>query len=777
MKICFVSYEYEPFPGGGIATYHNAAAKALAAQGHEVHVVTNRAFHGRSEPHLTQRLWKEGNLTIHRLRYFDEKRQVPPDAQFIDVNTSRYSGKDQLWARDPSNLAAHQAAGYIEALHADVGLDVIEAPEFFAEAFYVQRRRASGDRWAFPPVCIHGHISSRIAFGVNHHVWELGWEPHRHMMRREEYCIQHADALITPSRSLMARYENLFGEALPEIRATIPYYLDLPEDIGTLPQGLDASSPYMALIGRVEPRKGPDLAMQAFAQIADDYPELRLVLMGKEMWHQGESVDDVIATLVPERHRGRIVRLGQVRRERALAAARQAVAFLHPAPWDNYPCAVLEAMAAGATCLVSDSGGQAEMVVDGDSGLVFPAGDGDGLAAAMRRVLDDRALKEKLATNAVTRLREITEPEMLTRAKLDVFEKMVAREQTVPSDALGAFRPPAFIQQHSELPALAGGGVVVLDAVGAEPGLVASSQESLQQEVHSSGSAWQLITLVDPSETVDVPPPWTRRTTMESPVWRDLAADQVVVYVAAGVRFDVGMMRGVVAQVVDSSIPCGSFAWLRPASSRVFPYASDLSVHDLLIAGSVLPPVFAVHAAHLAACRGFGGLHQTDHRLGALMAAAAASGDLLFQHTGQVCGDYYGDLPMITRDLQRRTVGFLEVVGRMPAGATGCGAVEVPVSSTPEYEAQLSQQTKRSDGDKKSDDVQSGGGKAQLVTRSLEPAAVVSHDNGRYEELEEVYRQHTALKQMRVVRWLRKAGAFSVARRMFPKAKKMIGPG
>ena len=146
MKICFVSYEYEPFPGGGIATYHNAAAKALAAAGHEVHVVTNRAFHGATEPRLTQRYWREGNLVIHRLRYFDEKREVHSDAQFFDINTGEYSNQARLWAREPSNIASQQAAAYIESLHAEVGLDVIEVPEFFAEAFYVLRRRAAGDR-------------------------------------------------------------------------------------------------------------------------------------------------------------------------------------------------------------------------------------------------------------------------------------------------------------------------------------------------------------------------------------------------------------------------------------------------------------------------------------------------------------------------------------------------------------------------------------------------------------------------------------------------------
>ena len=61
-----------------------------------------------------------------------------------------------------------------------------------------------------------------------------------------------------------------------------------------------------------------------------------------------------------------MLRLGNVPRESVLAAVRKADAFIHPAPWDNYPNAVLEAMAVGAACVVSDQGGQAEMVEDQD---------------------------------------------------------------------------------------------------------------------------------------------------------------------------------------------------------------------------------------------------------------------------------------------------------------------------------------------------------------------------------------------------------------------------
>lgn len=751
MKICFVSYEFEPFPGGGIATYHNAAVRQLAEAGHEVHVVTNRAWHGRTEPHLTQRLWKDGNLTIHRLYYFDDRREPPADAQFFDVNTADYGDRAKLWARDPSNLAAHQAAGYVEALHTEVGLDVIEAPEFFAEAFYVLRRRRSGQGWAFPPVCIHGHISSRFAFGANRHTWELGYLPHRHLMLREEYCVRNADALITPSRALMKRYEESFPGRLPEVREVIPYFLELPEEVGALPSGLDAGTPFLVVVGRIEPRKGSDLAMRAFSMLADEQPDLQLVLLGKEMWHAGESVDDVVAACVPAQHRARVRRLGNVPRERALAAAQGAVAFLHPAPWDNYPCAVLEAMAVGAACVVSDQGGQSEMVEDGRSGLVFPAGDAAALADAVRRVLADKALADGLRSAARERVRALTEPKALIERKMAVFSAMVEKEKRDQAGSAGAFRIPPFLRPHDEVPPLAAKGVVVLDAGSAARGSVETTATSMWNEVRSS-EGWELTALVDPGQSLDLPSPWTTRTTLDDPAWVGLPDDGVVVFVAAGTRVDLGALGPLVAQLHGSMGPCGSFLWLRPAGAGVFPYASDFSHQDLLVEGHPIPPVFAVRAVHLRRCASLSGLFRPEQRLCALLAAAAAAGDMMFQHTGEVCGDFYGDLPLVTNDVQLRATGYLDVLGLLPAAITTFGCMHVPRAPTADQE------------------------NAAPQPAAPQPA-VATGDNHRYRELEDVYRQHMALKQMAVVRWLRKLGAFGLARRLFPKSEKLIGRG
>lgn len=778
MKICIISYEYAPFPGGGIATYHNAAAKILAAAGHEVHVVTNIANHGRHEPEHTQRLWREGNLTIHRLHHFDERRETFSWAQFLDVMPARYGDKGKLWAGESSNMAAIQAAAYVESLHQEVGLDVIESPEFFAEAFYILRARCSGRRAAFPPVCVHGHVSSRIAFGTNRHPWELGYHPHRQMMLREEYCVQNADALLTPSHALMQRYERLFAGRLPQLRRTIPYFLDLPKAGTKLPPAL-AGSPFLVCVGRIEPRKGSDLAMQAFAQLAREFPDLKLAFLGKEMWHQGETVDEVVAELVPAGIRDRVLRLGNVPREQALAAMQKAAAFLHPAPWDNYPCATLEAMGVGAMCVVSDQGGQAEMVQHEATGLVHKAGDADGLVAAIRRVLQDPRLSDTYRKAAQQHAAELTDEQRLIDAKMELFEAMLAREKQHGVTLADQFFVPPKLRPQDLPPLLPGKGVVVIDAGGQQDAVVQATVRSINAELGCSAQ-WRVVVLADSHQQLSLPAGWARTTTVAAPPWTQLGDDDVVVWTMAGVRLDLGRLRDVVHQPLDSNVPCGSFAWLRPASAQVFPYCPDFGFLDILVGGHALPPMFAVKARHLRACSSLSGLYEARQRLLALLAATAASGDMAMQHCGEVLGDFYGDLPLVSEDMQLRAIGYLDVLGLMPRHITRIGnLVEVPCAPvappmTPPAAA--------------------GPAAAEVATASPEPKPAVPKPAGQppvvqqvvqqqtsvlapLPVLEQVYVEHMRLKQMAVVRLFRKLKLFEFARKLMPGSRKYIGSG
>lgn len=70
---------------------------------------------------------------------------------------------------------------------------------------------------------------------------------------------------------------------------------------------------------------------------------------------------------------------------------------LVPSIWvEPFGITAVESMAAGLPVIASRVGGLAETVVDGETGILFPPGDAQALARALRRLMDDAGLRERM---------------------------------------------------------------------------------------------------------------------------------------------------------------------------------------------------------------------------------------------------------------------------------------------------------------------------------------------------------------------------------------------
>lgn len=99
--------------------------------------------------------------------------------------------------------------------------------------------------------------------------------------------------------------------------------------------------------------------------------------------------------------------------------------FALPSLYEGSSLAVLEAMAARRAVVSSAIGGTDELIEDGRSGLLVPPGDAGALAAALRRLLADRQLREELAGRARKRVeRDFTRAAMAGRV-IAVYEKVL----------------------------------------------------------------------------------------------------------------------------------------------------------------------------------------------------------------------------------------------------------------------------------------------------------------------------------------------------------------
>lgn len=100
--------------------------------------------------------------------------------------------------------------------------------------------------------------------------------------------------------------------------------------------------------------------------------------------------------------------------------------FALPSLYEGTSLAVLEAMAARRAVVSSAIGGTDELIEDGRSGLLVPPGDAGALAAALRRLLGDRELREGLAGRARERVeRDFTQAAMADRV-IAAYEEVLA---------------------------------------------------------------------------------------------------------------------------------------------------------------------------------------------------------------------------------------------------------------------------------------------------------------------------------------------------------------
>lgn len=100
--------------------------------------------------------------------------------------------------------------------------------------------------------------------------------------------------------------------------------------------------------------------------------------------------------------------------------------FALPSLYEGSSLAVLEAMAARRPVVSSAIGGTDELIDDGSEGLLVDPGDAAGLAAALRRLLDDPALCRSFAERARERVERDFTPTAMTQRVEAIYEELLA---------------------------------------------------------------------------------------------------------------------------------------------------------------------------------------------------------------------------------------------------------------------------------------------------------------------------------------------------------------
>ena len=177
--------------------------------------------------------------------------------------------------------------------------------------------------------------------------------------------------------------------------------------LAQLPQG-----DFMLFVGDVKRDKGVGILLQAYAQMANPIP---LVIIGR-------ICNDVSVPIPPN-----VLIIPGLPHDAIMAAWKRCTFAIAPSIWhDPCPTVAMEAMAMGRPVIATRMGGLADIVKDGETGLLVPPNDVESLRIAMQTLLADTERRTTMGVMAKHRVKEFQAKSVVTRIE-HVYQEVTAR--------------------------------------------------------------------------------------------------------------------------------------------------------------------------------------------------------------------------------------------------------------------------------------------------------------------------------------------------------------
>jgi glycogen synthase len=378
VRVVLVTPEYPTTAGGGgIGTNTAALARGLVDRGHHVDVLLPS---GSAPPRVAH----SAPAPVHGLR----TRWFP-----------------QPWAeRTLNDLRVARAVRRFRP-------DVVHAAEWGATAL-------GPARWGGAPVVTRLATPTYLVDELN------DVQPNPGSLRLSELEQEQAHRSAAVYGPTAAIAERVGGDwQLPTVEV-VPNPIDL-EAVragGSSDPGLKLPERFIAFIGRLERRKGiVDLA-RALPGVLDRFPDLHVVLIGRDSGGEGGGVMEEVWTVL-DRYRDRVHLTQELPRAQALAVLARARLVVLPSLWESFGYVAVEAMALGRPVIASRSGGLAEIIEHDRTGWLSPPGDPGALEAEMRLRLSDPEALERVAEAARARAEDY-DTGVVTDRVIDLFERV-----------------------------------------------------------------------------------------------------------------------------------------------------------------------------------------------------------------------------------------------------------------------------------------------------------------------------------------------------------------
>jgi glycosyltransferase involved in cell wall biosynthesis len=397
MKIALFVPSWPPgLTPNGIVTYASQLVPALRRLGHKVFVLTPEATEEQQDP------------------YTIDLREFASTSKFWDGMMFRLAPDAAGF-----NAASSAIAAAVRRLVDKYQLNVVEMEESFGWSYAVSRLNLL-------PVVVRLHGPWFLTGRFNDPSDDIPLN--RNRPAREGKAIRKAQFVTAPSAAVLQAVRAHYGSQLTQSRV-IPNPLDAAAeaDIWSIER---CDNDNLLFVGRFDRRKGGDLVLLAFRELAASYPKLKLTFVGPDIGIKGadrqvSSFEKFTRDNLPEWCRARVDFRGQLSRSDVTSLRVNSFATVVASQYEMMPYSVLEAMSLGCPIVATSVGGIPELLKDRQNGLLVPSQDVGALARACARLLDGPALAVQLGRQAWRDCRDLYGSERIAKQTVNAYEEAV----------------------------------------------------------------------------------------------------------------------------------------------------------------------------------------------------------------------------------------------------------------------------------------------------------------------------------------------------------------
>lgn len=364
-----------PPESGGPATFAPELGRKLVNRGHSVRVVTNgSASEGFDAqfPYEVVRISRDDNVI---LRYTKQVAILVQEMREFDPDVVLSNGFD---------------------FQAVTAANIVRKPivtKIVGDQAWERSRRSKG---------ITADIQSFQDgfYGVKPKIFK--------MLR--SYQTRASDRVVVPSRFLQTIVSQW---GIPEGDITMIHNsIDLdPPDVQR-----DQRETRIVTVGRLVNWKGIDGIIGAFSRIAEERPDLQLHIIG-----DGPERDVLEQQADETGYTDRIQFYGRIPHEQVIEEVARSMVFALNSTYEGLPHVALEAMACGTPVVLSNAGGNPEVIDDGISGDIFEQGDEVAMANRFRELLDQPNIWNYRRSAAIQRIENQFKPRLMVDKYVKLF--------------------------------------------------------------------------------------------------------------------------------------------------------------------------------------------------------------------------------------------------------------------------------------------------------------------------------------------------------------------